>query len=972
MSDIIRNKKIGARTLTSTEVLAILPTYERLLQQIEEMRVKQRALVMKKTDSYTNNIGVLGARGSGKTSVLKTLMQYLEENNDEKGRKKNIILPMIVPETMSECMNLMAAILGLFKKQVDEISILQDKQQRQCWEKKNTSVQSQFDTLVKKFCFIQKDFRQILVHQYTTETEYARNSSKIFNSDSDFLPAFNRFIDELLKYESFADDAMIFLPVDDIDLSTHRCTDVVKTLLSYINHPRIITIISGDLDTFEEALTLDFLRQEQALNGTLLEKCFMQNTRNSLLLERKKLLSYEYLKKILPPIYRHSVKKWDITDRGNYKIEADVKDSLQSIDKTVQAESKALADLLTNTFRQFGCAAYFQYGQVNENEPDKKECIPQVFHMFDDTARGLNNVYYTLLNEQSSILAYSATFEESFSQEEVTKREKQAFRSISLFLETIVASNRMLSNYRNLLLQEIIQWGDSFKSTKVRFDNLFHAVYDVQPANKSTKRDGSKDKTDMKNFVIYDPVERFTLFIFVDFANRLLSQSNREDAWSKEYQKSKQAAILDLLNYPAISGSTQTFEKAVFFETPTDHWVQNLFLNAELDFILHYFQYTITFSNEEHAFLIKPKEKSNEKVFSDYFYIQSYSALNSIKSQLCFDATNKNETNEMKEFGEICARAVGILSNGHDGYVEGLTLTLEKILNKLLSIDQKKISDANDETESLIINLIINTFSVAVKKASLFNAQNELKTLHLLEDYIERSGICDEKLQMLKKVNENDLWSNEFAAPIAKFLESKTNNMIDTIKCSALNQECISLEEVQGDLRQLADIQGSGATGIDFLNEKIKSIRGETKIKAASLQAVMGTRGVEVQVKNCISSDDQMTINGYCANNRLKKARSKVLEIRNKMQGLVIDVIDKNIFTDENVCWFYFYALMRQASGELDGVYKQSVQAAKLTEFLNQLEIEQAKDEEEHFANLLNIEEMEKLFSLEEDPKVGV
>lgn len=106
-----------------------------------------------------------------------------------------------------------------------------------------------------------------------------------------------------------------------------------------------------------------------------------------------------------------------------------------------------------------------------------------VFHMFDDTARGLNNVYYTLLNEQSSALAYSAKFERQFSREEVIKREMQAFCSIRLFLETVVASNRMLSNHCDLLLQEIIQWGDSFRSTKVRFDNLFHSVYDVQPVN---------------------------------------------------------------------------------------------------------------------------------------------------------------------------------------------------------------------------------------------------------------------------------------------------------------------------------------------------------------------------------------------------------------------------------------------------------------------------------------------------------
>lgn len=72
-----------------------------------------------------------------------------------------------------------------------------------------------------------------------------------------------------------------------MDLSTNRCSDVVKTLLSYLSHPSIVTVLAGDLDVFGEALTLDFLRQEQIPDTEFVEKSYlvtalkkMSNTKN--------------------------------------------------------------------------------------------------------------------------------------------------------------------------------------------------------------------------------------------------------------------------------------------------------------------------------------------------------------------------------------------------------------------------------------------------------------------------------------------------------------------------------------------------------------------------------------------------------------------------------------------------------------------------------------------------------------------
>lgn len=96
--------QIGAKALTKAEINLILPSYDRILSQIEEIR-KESDLSKENNIQKTNNISVLGVRGSGKTSILKSIINDLEKQNNNKDEEFNIIFPMIIPENMSEKMN---------------------------------------------------------------------------------------------------------------------------------------------------------------------------------------------------------------------------------------------------------------------------------------------------------------------------------------------------------------------------------------------------------------------------------------------------------------------------------------------------------------------------------------------------------------------------------------------------------------------------------------------------------------------------------------------------------------------------------------------------------------------------------------------------------------------------------------------------------------------------------------------------
>ena len=78
------------------------------------------------------------------------------------------------------------------------------------------------------------------------------------------------------------------------------------------------------METFEEELTLEFLRQEEALKGDVFKEAYYSVNdildKSSSLLERKKTLAYEYLRKIIPPAYRRTIRYWSLEERGNYRI----------------------------------------------------------------------------------------------------------------------------------------------------------------------------------------------------------------------------------------------------------------------------------------------------------------------------------------------------------------------------------------------------------------------------------------------------------------------------------------------------------------------------------------------------------------------------------------------------------------------------------------------------------------------------
>ncbi|WP_369282231.1 hypothetical protein [Oscillibacter sp. GMB15532] len=998
MSKTVAGGKVGARVLTEEEVTAILPTYKRLKQQIEAMRPQTDQKSANEADDYINNIGVLGKRGTGKTSILKTLKGQLEEDNKaskKRGEKeKNIILPMIVPENMPDSINLMAAILGLFEKQVEAIEKDAECFEHSCWEiGGSNALRTQFNALIKKFCFIQNDFRKVLVEQYTTENEYVRNSSKVFNSDSEFLPALNAFINSFLERKDVASDALIFLVIDDIDLSTHRCTDVVKTLLSYLNHPQMVILISGDLDTFEEALTLDFLRKDGALQAKLLKEEFLQDekektsqgtvgtppqgTPDGSLLRHKQQLAYEYMKKILPPLYRHSVKQWDIFERSAYQIsQPAAQDPDNKATHTEQKDAEAsltLAALLTETFRDYGCAPYFQYWKEREIAP---RGIPQVFHLFDNTARGLNSVYETLMSEKESLQAYGKVLLQKDMAATPKQLEESAYQSVKLFLETVAASNRMLSVSRGLLFQQVIHFGDDFSSSSVRFDNLYHEVY-------------AQNRRNFEN-----PIARFQIFIFADFAQRLLSPQVSDWQENVDYRKMRSLAVYELLEYPIISGYIQTIQTKDSKgnnskgNNSSANKLLSVLLNSEIVFTLHYIQSALDFTQEEYeALLTDTKEadavlvelgeeaqarKAKQDPVREAIYLSAADALWSIKRQLAKigGEKRKNDEAQNEDLLSLYPEAVQALVDYPQKFAGDRRFLLQKVFGSFLETASKKLGkDGGSETSAFYpiqMTVLVNTLAEEVQ--DLFTEHDQLKAPNMMQrEKFSNTEMTERQWGILCNIEQNQLWDSEDCAPVTDCLKRQIKSLFQEVSSKAeVSFKGIDklLENKFGMLwtdPSMSDLQ----YGLAFLIQNIahKTECAET-ISLATLGAIMGTEE-PVLVKDCRNNEasNTMTVNGYCKNVRLHYKKSEVFQLRNQCNALRLlpaSELPKRI--RRNADWIYFFILQFLATHKTEQIYKQSAQAAQLENMLSDMEIKKAEAEEQKFKTLLDQEAILKAF----------
>ncbi|GMX67461.1 hypothetical protein Elgi_67340 [Paenibacillus elgii] len=475
---------IGARNL-GKEVYNIMPTYNLLLRQIEQIGVQSRTESGRAlSDSYfrkdvNNTIGIFGVRGSGKTSVLFTLINELNPFGSVGTQiTPNMVLGIVEPDHFGDNTKIMGSIVGLLKKMTDrQLAHIEKLGQGHVpgfydyftkgMFRPNNPLQSSLNELIEYHMYTENEYRQMLIHNYDDLATHIKKSARLLTPDIEFKEKLNQLIShlvsnqrELLKNVNISDEEtpepLIFLFIDDVDLKMKRSRELIESILQYANHPNVVTVLSGDYEILLEAIALALI-QDEGLHTSNLHVNFRANDQMSIK-ERKLMLAHEYVKKIIPPARRHQLLQWN--------------------ENTIPQFAFGERTLMNQLDRLFGQKSLFGYRQNHV-----KELLPIIksYSIFDRTPRGIVNVYYHIheINERFPELWKT-------DRERTDEEKKERFMTVKSLVDTILLSSARFAAVQRTILEQYIQWGQDAGSTVLDYTKI-KAIAEGEPARERAK-----------------------------------------------------------------------------------------------------------------------------------------------------------------------------------------------------------------------------------------------------------------------------------------------------------------------------------------------------------------------------------------------------------------------------------------------------------------------------------------------------
>ena len=244
----------------------------------------------KSSNDYSSNVfAFIGERGSGKTSCMVSVSEYLKSNAvaDAYPRIKLnhfISLRLIDPTFFSEekesiVGHVMSQLLQLFKRFKDD--------RKKSNEDYNQLLERE---LVDKF------------HEVSENIECLRNDKSMTPDDLEYLNQLSSAVDlknnirnlikKLLEFNG-TPNAIIVIPIDDIDMNKNGVTKMVEDIRKYLSNEYLLIMVAVHINQ----LTLIEKQEYYGQYKTLLEK-------NQIRLNRIDKMTEKFLDKFLPQAHR--------------------------------------------------------------------------------------------------------------------------------------------------------------------------------------------------------------------------------------------------------------------------------------------------------------------------------------------------------------------------------------------------------------------------------------------------------------------------------------------------------------------------------------------------------------------------------------------------------------------------------------------------------------------------------------------
>ena len=360
---LVPHHKMGIKILDTAQLENLFPEYENIdrrinvhRKQIGKIKRKDNILDNQYNLMYDNVFSIMGKRGSGKTSVVLTLKQLLQDEYPQ-----DIVLPIIMPEMIPRECSLIGWILSLFEDEVKKVNVKLEEHRiedsgyfHDCMKSSKTKLMQKYEH-VKELCFSQ--FYQVeraeTLSAAVVNTQIQTQNSFAFSHE--LVEFWDVFVESIKKVGRDEREPIIYIIFDDVDLMPDVVISLLSTIIKYLSHPNIIVFLTADEDLLYDVVE-NHMNQKLGKYEEL--KAYSDVARSSGLLDKSSILDENgwigkaiqqkvnvireipklYGDKILPPSCRYYLRSFNSCEEKAKFVERVKYDNSQDEGKQILLE----------------------------------------------------------------------------------------------------------------------------------------------------------------------------------------------------------------------------------------------------------------------------------------------------------------------------------------------------------------------------------------------------------------------------------------------------------------------------------------------------------------------------------------------------------------------------------------------------------------------------------------------------------
>jgi|GEM_PF-4484796 len=417
------SRKIGIKLLDKRQIDSTFPDYDRILNIIEEQRKRVSHKNTYISDPYyhlmhDNVIGIFGGRGSGKTSILFSLWERLKS-----GEPKDILLPVISPELISDNCSILLWVLSMLEDTVNELDALLAKnteascfleakyqlespicERRLCERRQQSCLKIEHQALLRN-CSNVSGVRK---YDYTDAVEIQMRYS---STQYQLMRRLNCFWNLLAHAQRMCyspdkeQTPLIFITFDDIDLAPERSMELLMSAYKYFSNANVVIILTAAMKMLRQVLTCRMYEKvvgsdfPSLIQGNELIGRQQERPIDIYQIDRASEAAIEYLNKVIPQSSRFFLERFDTLDRKQmYRYPIDWQ---EDYDPT-HTHSIPLDQFLIKSLEESGLLDKSEYPCPTDNffemEQNGKSVFAKEYYLlFGDKSRYLSNSCLVLM-----------------------------------------------------------------------------------------------------------------------------------------------------------------------------------------------------------------------------------------------------------------------------------------------------------------------------------------------------------------------------------------------------------------------------------------------------------------------------------------------------------------------------------------------------------------------------------------------